>query len=161
MKTSSTHKNPYINRQLTALGILDRENWNIDSCELDEYTAAHIVVRPDWIIKHKTTGEHIIVSYKRRYIGRRQHPTECEALQISIEGIVLERYFEVIHGFAPTIGMVILYGNNERRAIVYDERDKVVIKAIAEKWARKHEKPITGNKLAQIISGATFSNACE
>lgn len=161
MQTTSTHNNPDINQRLTALGIRDRNNWDIVSCDLDEYTAAHIVVCPNLILKRKTTGEHIIVSFKSRTIGKQQHPTNYEATLISIESIVLERYFEVIHGFAPTIAMVILYGNNEKRAILYNDQDKTVIKTIAEAWARKHKKAIAGSKLAQIISGADFSNVSE
>lgn len=61
----------------------------------------------DWVLKKKCTVERIIVCYKRRRIGPDQHPSDYEAIQVCIEGIVVKRYLEATYNYSHSIGLVL------------------------------------------------------
>ena len=150
-----------IDRYLRTLGVKDRVSWEVEANDDHEYRGARIAVRPDWVLKNVDTGERIIVSYKSRSIGVDQHPSDYEAIQVcieGIEGIVVKRYLEVKHNYSHSIGLVVLYGNNQKRAIYYDNEDNSVITKTAAAWCSKHRTSIPRSKLAKILALANFKD---
>ena len=154
------HKNKGAEMHMRMLGIQDTKSWGVVAMDDKLFEGSLVRAKPDYVLIHDDNTRVIVVNWKSRDLGEEGSSSEYEMHQVVIEALVVREVLSEKFGSLINVAPILVYGDSQKRVVEYTPEEAMEIAMNTSELATEDHK-ISASKLAQLLSGADFSDKTE
>lgn len=151
---------------LNTLGVHDRANWDVVSCNDRTYRTEIITVRPDFVLHNRAADVYVVLDYKNRHLGRGE-VSLYERYQMVIYTVTVRWDLQCRLGRQVKVTNALLYGDRQLRTVDCEpeDEDQVCFAAFEAPTAlyfqgitEKYKETVAGTDLARFMADPALAN---